>query len=565
MTAALAQNPDVEKSPDAMQQSGGGDTIGPYTREEFLSQIRWFHGYEAPGLIIGGFMADMALKRMPKGILYNAISETENCLPDAVQLLTPCTVGNGWLQIINLGRYALCLYDKHSGVGVRVFVDTEKVRRWPEIAAWFFKEKPKKDQDTPRLLADILEAGTDILSLSEVSVNAPSFVRRKKGQIIACPSCGEAFPTAHGNICRSCQGTNPYQMQSLPLPQEEPQLSPVPLESALGKKLLHDVTEIEPGVSKGPAFLKGQIIEAGDLCRLQKIGRNQVYVEESAPQGGEWVHENEAALAFSRALAGPGVEHPIEAREGKIAFTAALDGLFTVDDDRLLAFNMSRDVMCAVRRGFSVVKKGDKLGATRAIPLYLAKNDFQDALSALGQAPVISVLPLKTPDVGILVTGTEVFSGLVKDRFSDVIRAKVEAFGCRVVESLVVPDERGAIARGVGELLCAGAGLLVTTAGLSVDPEDLTRKGLIDAGLSDWNYGAAVLPGAMSLVGSIKGVPVAGVPACALYHSRTAFDLILPRLLAGVEVTKKQMAKLGHGGFCLECKTCRFPHCPFFG
>ncbi|MBI5845322.1 MAG: trehalose-binding protein [Deltaproteobacteria bacterium] len=562
---ADAYNSIASNTPSAEPSAVAEGGIGPYSREEFLAQIRWFHGYEAPGLIIGGFMVDMALKRMPKGILYNAISETENCLPDAVQLLTPCTVGNGWLQIINLGRYAVCLYDKHTGVGVRVFVDTEKVRRWPEIAAWFFKEKPKEVQDTPRLLADILEAGTGILSLSEVSVNAPSFVRRKKGQILACPSCGEAFPTAHGNICRACLGTNPYKSQSLPQLQEAPELSPVPVENALGKRLLHDVTEIEPGVSKGPAFLKGQIIEAGDLCRLQKIGRNQVYVEESAPASDGWVHENEAALAFSKKLAGPGVEHPAEAREGKIAFSAALDGLFTVDDDRLLAFNMNNGVMCAVRRGFSVVKKGDKLGATRAIPLYLAQNDFQDALTALGQAPVLSVLPFKTPDVGILVTGTEVFSGLVKDRFSDVIRAKVEAFGCRVVKSLVVPDERDAIASGVGELLESGAGLLVTTAGLSVDPEDLTRKGLMDAGMADYLYGAAVLPGAMSLVGNIKGVPVAGVPACALYHSRTAFDLLLPRLLAGVEITRTQLARLGHGGFCLECRTCRFPHCPFGG
>lgn len=565
MSAKHAHNSDVPPSQKAVPQGDGGETIGTYTREEFLAQIRWFHGYEAPGLIIGGFMADMALKQMPQGILYNAISETENCLPDAIQLLTPCTVGNGWLQIINLGRYALSLYDKYTGVGVRVFVDTEKVRRWPEIAAWFFKEKPKKEQDTPRLLADILEAGKGILSLAEVSVNAPSFVRRKKGQIIACPSCGEAFPIAHGNICRACQGTNPYQMQSLPMQPQAPELCPVPVENALGKKLLHDVTEIEPGVSKGPAFLKGQIIEAGDLCRLQKIGRNHVYVEESAPLTGNWVHENEAALAFSQALAGPGVDHPLEAREGKIAFTAAFDGLFTVDDDRLLAFNMANGVMCAVRRSFSVVKKGDKLGATRAIPLFLARCDFQNAMDALGREPLLSVLPFKTPDVGILVTGTEVFSGLVKDRFSDVIRAKVEYFGCRVGKSLVVPDNREAIARGVGELLESGAGLIVTTAGLSVDPEDLTRKGLMDAGLTDFLYGAAVLPGTMSLVGRIGDVSVAGVPACALYHSRTAFDLLLPRLLAGVKITKTQLAKIGHGGFCLECKTCRFPICPFGG
>ena len=85
-------------------------------------------------------------------MLFDAVCETRNCLPDAVQLLTPCTIGNGWLKVVNVGRFALNLYDKYEGKGVRVFMDPVKVADWPEINTWYLKLKPKKEQDSALLL-----------------------------------------------------------------------------------------------------------------------------------------------------------------------------------------------------------------------------------------------------------------------------------------------------------------------------------------------------------------------------------------------------------------------------
>jgi len=152
---------------------------------------------------------------------------------------------------------------------------------------------------------------------------------------------------------------------------------------------------------------------------------------------------------------------------------------------------------------------------------------------------------------------------LVEDRFISIIQNKVEKFGCEVVKSLIVPDDRRDISTGIQELLEAGADLVVTTAGLSVDPDDVTRQGLVDAGAEDLIYGAPILPGAMTLLARIGPVRVIGVPACALYFKRTSFDLILPRLLAGLEISRRDLARLGHGALCLECQTCSFPKCPF--
>ena len=181
-----------------------------FTIEEYIQRVLSFHRYEAPGVIIGGFMVHRAREQMPEGVLFEAICETSKCLPDAVQLLTPCTTGNGRLRIIDSGRFALSLYDKYHGNGFRVFLDPGKLKDWPEINAWFFKLKPKQEQDQALLLDQIKEAGGTVCGISPIQVN-PRFLKKKKtGNRVICPSCGEAYPAEDGKICRACQGESPY-------------------------------------------------------------------------------------------------------------------------------------------------------------------------------------------------------------------------------------------------------------------------------------------------------------------------------------------------------------------
>ena len=148
-------------------------SIGSRTHEEFMEEARAFHGYPAPGLIIGGYMVELAKRHMPDGVLYDAVSETAHCLPDAVQLLTPCTFGNGWLRVLPFGIYAVTLYDKATGEGVRVELDNDKLEPYDAIRSWFLKERPKKEQNTERLQAQIKEAGESILSPPTAGSAAP--------------------------------------------------------------------------------------------------------------------------------------------------------------------------------------------------------------------------------------------------------------------------------------------------------------------------------------------------------------------------------------------------------
>ena len=537
-----------------------------YTYEEAITLLRDFHGYPAPGLILGVRMVSVAMEKLPENILFDAISETHSCLPDAVQLLTLCTIGNSWLKVLDLGRYAVTLYDKHTGNGVRISVDPKKLKNWPELQTWLYKLKPKHKQDSSKLDHEIRSAGTRILKLETVHVTPRYLEKPSKGNIGTCPICDEAYPKSHGGICKACQGGTPYRSLdngSMENNSEMPWLKKIALEEAIGRPILHDMTEVIPGKEKGPAFKHGQVISGGDICRLQKMGRQRVYVEDGAQATDDWIHEDQVALAFAEGMAGEGVTFQKIPHEGKITLTAENSGLLDIDTVRLEKFNSIPNVMCASRKRFETMVKGEALAGTRAIPLYLSKDHFHQAMDILRSAPLFKVIPLRKARVGILVTGTEVFRGLIQDGFGPIIESKVKKYGCEVVDSIIRPDDREAIKKGIFRLLRSRADLIVTTAGLSVDPDDVTRQGLTDAGCKDLLYGAPILPGAMTLLSKIGDVQVIGVPACGLYHTTTGFDLLLPRLLAGISITRQDLAALGHGAFCQNCQTCTYPKCSF--
>lgn len=537
--------------------------------DDFVEMVRRFHNYPAPGVLLGGFMVEATRSLLPPDTLFEAVSETSWCLPDSIQLLTPCTIGNGWIKVVDMGIYGMSLYDKYTGEGFRTALDPAKLEHWPAIHEWLFRTRPKKEQDSVKLQQEIRDAGASICTITPMRVKPELLRKRSKGQVIICPLCGEAFPDKHGGICRLCQGQGPYadftpSMGSGAAPAHLSSPVGVPVEDSVGKAVLHDMTQIIPGESKDVAFTRGHVVTPGDVCRLQRMGRMNVYIEcEDGSETGP-VHEDEAAKVFAELLSGPGVKPLGPPKEGKINLVADRDGMLVYDEDRLEAFNLLPDVVAAARTLYTLSGKGRPVAATRAIPLYLERRHFERAASFLSQdGPLFEVKPLRQAKVGILITGNEVFHGLIEDKFESTVTAKVTGLGSSVQGVVVTPDDRQIIADAVESLAGKGCDLIVTTAGLSVDPDDVTRQGLMDAGVTDMLYGMPVLPGAMTLIARKGNIQILGVPACALFHKTTALDLVLPRLLADVPITRRDLSKLAPGGLCRECSVCSFPKCDF--
>jgi hypothetical protein len=336
----------------------------------------------------------------------------------------------------------------------------------------------------------------------------------------------------------------------------------VKIEDAVGCALAHDITEIRPGEFKGPAFQRGHILSCRDLDHLRRLGKDHLYV--ITPDADE-IHEDDAAMAIAGALCGDGVGWRGAPREGKLNLTATRDGMLKVDVEVLTRFNAIGDVMCATRHTHTLVKQGDRVAATRAIPLLIPRKTVDAAVDEARTAAdgILRVLPLRRAEVGVMITGSEVFYGRIEDRFEPIIRKKVTDLGGRITDVVFLPDDDARIAKAALALVERGADLLVTTGGMSVDPDDRTRFALRRAGAEDMVYGSAVLPGAMFMIAYLKGIPVLGIPACGLFSATTVFDLIYPRVLAGEKITRREVAALGHGGLCLDCGECVYPNCPF--
>lgn len=188
--------------------------ICAYRFDEYADIVKSFHGSLAPGILVGGFMIDLAMNNLPEGDYFDVICETQACLPDAVQLLTPCTIGNGWLRIVDFGRFALIFYNKYSGIGVRIYLDIERLDDWTEIRSWFLKEKPKKEQDLDLLITQIKEAGHRIYGIQRVKLK-PEFIegsKKTKKPVAICDLCHEAFKANPDNVCPACRGESPYRL-----------------------------------------------------------------------------------------------------------------------------------------------------------------------------------------------------------------------------------------------------------------------------------------------------------------------------------------------------------------
>lgn len=333
------------------------------------------------------------------------------------------------------------------------------------------------------------------------------------------------------------------------------------VEDAVGTSLAHDITEIRPGEFKGVAFKRGHKVGASDVCHLMRLGKRHLYVMN--PQDDD-VHEDDAVLELVEALCGPGLTWDKDPSEGKIQIYAQEDGLFKVDVDTLVDFNMVPDVMCASIHGNSPVKKGTKVAGTRAVPLMIKRDILARAVAlAQSRGPVLSLKPFQPKSVRLVITGSEIYDGTIQDRFQAIVEKKLAHYGSKLEEAVILPDDRERISQTLGSFLDKPTDLIITTGGMSVDPDDVTRHGIRGMGVHREYYGAGVLPGTMFFLAYRGDLPIMGIPACALYHKITVFDLILPRLLAGDQPDNRDLALLAHGGLCMDCSPCRFPACSF--
>jgi len=342
-----------------------------------------------------------------------------------------------------------------------------------------------------------------------------------------------------------------------------PLLESIPVQEAVGSVLFHDITRIIPGQEKGPVFRKGHIITEEDIPVLLSVGKENIYV---CRQMDGILHENDAAKRIADCVAGDNLTLS-EPKEGRINFISQVHGLLTVDVPALTFVNTLGDISLATMHTNQEVMQGQAVAGTRIIPLVIEEEKIMRLEQGV-KKPIVQVLPFRSYHVGIVTTGSEVYYHRIEDGFGPVLRKKFAQYGCSVFGQVFTDDTTEMTEKAIHTFAEQGADMIVCTGGMSVDPDDRTPLAIRRAcGGNVVSYGAPTFPGAMFMLAwmEYKGtrIPVMGLPGCVMYHKASIFELILPRILAGVSVSAEDIAVLGHGGFCSGCAECHFPICPF--
>ena len=329
---------------------------------------------------------------------------------------------------------------------------------------------------------------------------------------------------------------------------------------AVGKALSHDITKIVPGEFKGPAFKKGHIITKEDIPEMLKLGKDRVYVLELDAND---IHEDEAGIRLAKAAAGQGVSCS-SPKESRVNLFAKTPGLLKVNVPALEEINDLTDVIFSTLPNNTPVEAGEMLAGTKVIPLVVKDVVIHAAEEICAKHNgIVHIVPYQTIDVGIIITGNEVYHGRIQDRFGPVLKQKIESMGSHVSTIEYAPDDQQIIAKSINNLINQGFGMILVSGGMSVDPDDVTPQGIQLSGATVEKYGSPILPGAMFMLAYHGDVPVLGVPACGMYFGITVLDLVLPRLLTGERMTRRDIVSFAHGGLCRGCSVCHYPRCSF--
>ena len=330
------------------------------------------------------------------------------------------------------------------------------------------------------------------------------------------------------------------------------------MEDAVGMTLCHDITAMRDGF-KGAEFQRGHVIEEADIPRLLDIGKRTIFVWEE--HAGE-IHEDDAALRMAKMSAMEGARQSGPS-EGKILFFAERDGLFRVDAELQREINSIGDITISSLPDHYPVKAGARIASMRIVPLVTREEQIIRAEQLCAERKLFALRPYQAKKVGVIITGSEVYSGRIKDKFEPVIRAKLKQYPSEIVGVAICDDDLDMICAAAQKHLEKGADFLIFTGGMSVDPDDLTPTAIRRLGAEIVTHGVPAQPGNMTLVAYLGDIPILGVPGAAISLPTTILDVLLPQVFTGDRLTKEELVKLGDGGLCQQCGSCHWPNCTF--
>jgi hypothetical protein len=315
---------------------------------------------------------------------------------------------------------------------------------------------------------------------------------------------------------------------------------------ALGTILMHNLAD----AAGTRALKKGTLLAEEHLAQLAEMGRTTVEV---AVLEADDVHEDQAALILAEALQ---TEDLFLSRPsgGRVNLRARRDGLLEVDAGRLIELNLLPGIALATRRPHTVVGPGqdtDNVATLKILPYAVRCRDLGRAVALARARPgIVEVRPFSPGRrAALLLVGEPAVHGKLRESFEPATRSRLERLGAKLAIVETAEPAEAAIS-GAVILLVGRVDLLVVAGQTSVmDEEDTTLRALRRAGAEAILSGVPVEPGNLLALAYLPGLPVICAPGSARGLKQNAVDLVLPRLLLGDRLDRRDVAALGLGGF----------------
>jgi molybdenum cofactor cytidylyltransferase len=272
-----------------------------------------------------------------------------------------------------------------------------------------------------------------------------------------------------------------------------------------------------------------------------------VYVAELAPDD---VDEDAAARRVAKAVGGGGLRLP-GAASGRANLLSTALGVLRVDAGRLERVNELEGITLATLAAHSPVRPRQIVGTVKIIPFAVPEAAVRAAEAIAGDAPLIRVDALAPQPVSLIFSGSVSIREKLADDFAPLAE-RVTALGSRIASTDYVPLEDESGEAMLAELLrqrASDARLIVLAGETAImDRHDIVPRAIERAGGRVECLGAPVDPGNLLMIAYLGEVPVLGAPGCARSRKVNIVDWVLPRLLAGDRLTRRDILALGHGG-----------------
>jgi molybdenum cofactor cytidylyltransferase len=321
---------------------------------------------------------------------------------------------------------------------------------------------------------------------------------------------------------------------------------PVRVEDAEGAMLAHAVT------AGNRRFRKAHRLTAEDLGFLLAAGVREVVAAILSPDD---LDENEAAMSIARAMRFRGVETR-SATTGRVNLHALSPGVFTVNKDLVDRLNaVDPSITLATIAAFRPVEKGDMVATVKIIPFALNRSLVEQATTLLAESEIFAAHPFRAMKVGLVQTTLPLLKDSILAKTTRVTATRLLRSRSVIGEEIRTTHEIEPVATAIKSLTAANDMVIVFGASALCDFDDVIPAAIRRAGGDVLRAGMPVDPGNLLVIGQIAGKPVIGAPGCARSPKENGFDWVLDRLMAGLEVSARDIAGMGVGGLLMEIPT----------